>query len=175
VADAAAVPDEKMMHCGQAPLGDAAHEGKLRLFGCRLRAKTDALTPAHDYAAYRLLIAEDVDINREVIASLLEQTGIGIDFAENGQIAVEKFCADPARYHLIFMDVQMPLMDGYEATKLIRAFAHENAKTIPILAMTANVFKEDIEQCRAAGMNGHLGKPIDMVQVFETLEQYLIG
>jgi signal transduction histidine kinase/CheY-like chemotaxis protein len=149
--------------------------GDEQTFREKAAQKTEALTPAHDYTAYRLLIAEDVDINREVIASLLEQTGIGIDFAENGQTAVEKFCADPDRYHLIFMDLQMPLMDGYEATKIIRAFDHHNAQSIPIIAMTANVFKEDIERCRAAGMNGHLGKPIDLAQVFETLEQYLIG
>jgi signal transduction histidine kinase len=149
--------------------------GDEQSFAEKAAKKTGALTPAHDYTAYRLLIAEDVDINREIIASLLEETRIGIDFAENGQIAVEKFCAAPDKYHLIFMDVQMPLMDGYEATKMIRDFAHGNAKTIPIIAMTANVFKEDIAQCHAAGMNGHLGKPIDLAQVFETLEQYLLG
>ncbi|GHU68117.1 hypothetical protein AGMMS49983_20320 [Clostridia bacterium] len=136
--------------------------------------KTDALTVVHDYSAYRILIAEDVDINREIITGLLEDTGLGIDFAENGRVAVEKFCADPDGYHLIFMDVQMPLMDGYAATEKIRAFAHEKAVRIPIIAMTANVFKEDIDRCKAVGMNDHLGKPIELARVFEVLEQYLV-
>ncbi|MFP3156199.1 ATP-binding protein [Lachnospiraceae bacterium ZAX-1] len=133
----------------------------------------DVLSTEHDYTDARILIAEDIDINREIVAALLEETGIDIDFAENGYLAVQKFCANPNRYDLIFMDVQMPKMDGYEATVKIRAFAHERAKNIPIIAMTANVFKEDIENSKKAGMNGHIGKPIDINQVFEMLGQYL--
>ena len=78
------------------------------------------------------------------------------------------------KYDLIFMDLQMPKMDGYEATQKIRASSHPEAKTIPIIAMTANVFKEDIESCLEAGMNGHVGKPIDIEEVFGILRKYLL-
>jgi signal transduction histidine kinase/ActR/RegA family two-component response regulator len=135
--------------------------------------KEDETAAPLDYSAYRILIAEDVEINREIIAALLEDTGLKIDFAENGRLAVEQFRADPARYDLIFMDIQMPEMDGYEATEKIRALDNERARSIPIIAMTANVFKEDVDKSKAVGMNGHIGKPLDLAQVFAALEQYL--
>jgi CheY-like chemotaxis protein len=80
----------------------------------------------------------------------------------------------PERYEMIFMDVQMPDMDGYEATRHIRASGAPNAETIPIIAMTANVFREDVERCLAAGMNGHVGKPIDIKDVIAKLQQYVL-
>ena len=82
------------------------------------------------------------------------------------------FAANPDKYDLIFMDMQMPEMDGYEATRLIRALDIPNAKTIPIIAMIANAFKEDVEKCLAAGMNGHIGKPLNFEEVLDNLMKY---
>ncbi len=120
-----------------------------------------------------ILLAEDVEINREIVLALLEPTGLQIDCAVNGMEAVDMFAAQPDKYALIFMDVQMPEMDGYAATRAIRALGAARAREIPIVAMTANVFKEDVEQCLQAGMNGHMGKPLDMDEVLATLERYL--
>ena len=110
----------------------------------------------------RILIAEDIEINREIVAALLEFTGIAIDFAEDGRIAYNTFASNPADYDVIFMDIHMPEVDGYEATKMIRTLYHPHAKNVPIIAMTANVFREDIERCLAAGMDDHVGKPLDI-------------
>jgi CheY-like chemotaxis protein/two-component sensor histidine kinase len=129
-----------------------------------------------DFSAYCLLLAEDVEINREIVLSLLEPTNITVESAENGRQALNMFKAAPQKYDMIFMDVQMPEMDGYEATRLIRAFEKEQLKTpkgIPIIAMTANVFKEDIERCLEAGMNSHVGKPLDIEDVLKKLREYL--
>jgi len=101
---------------------------------------------------YRVLLAEDVEINREIVIAMLESTLLEIDCAENGAEAVRMFSEEPEKYNIIFMDLQMPVMDGFEATRTIRALDCEKAKTIPIIAMTANVFKEDVENCLAAGM-----------------------
>lgn len=120
-----------------------------------------------------ILIAEDVDINREIVLATLEDTGMEIEFATDGQEALDKFSADPQIYDLILMDVQMPLVDGYEAARRIRASGLPRAKTIPIIAMTANVFREDIERCLESGMNSHLGKPIDASELIGTLKKYL--
>jgi FOG: CheY-like receiver len=119
-------------------------------------------------------LAEDVDINREIVLALLEPTNVEIDCAVNGAEAVAKFTANPARYEMIFMDLQMPEMDGYTATENIRALETEWAKEIPIVAMTANVFKEDVEKCLAVGMNDHIGKPLDLDEVIRMLEKYII-
>jgi len=83
------------------------------------------------------------------------------------------FSAAPDKYDIIFMDLQMPEMDGFEATRTIRALANERAKTIPIIAMSANVFKEDVDNCHIAGMNDHMGKPLDLTAVILTLKRYL--
>ncbi|MDR0387882.1 MAG: response regulator, partial [Treponema sp.] len=120
-----------------------------------------------------ILLAEDVEINREIVLTLLEPTGLTIDCAGNGLEAVNLFKADPGVYDLILMDVQMPEMDGYEASRQIRASSASNAKTIPIIAMTANVFREDIERCLVAGMDAHIGKPLDMTDVMAVLRKYL--
>jgi CheY-like chemotaxis protein len=116
-----------------------------------------------------VLLAEDAEINREIVLALLEPTNLTIDCAENGVEAVRLFAENPLRYDAIFMDVQMPEMDGYEATRRIRNLDTPSAVTVPIIAMTANVFREDIEKCLAAGMNGHLGKPLDIGEVLTTL------
>jgi CheY-like chemotaxis protein len=125
------------------------------------------------FAGHCILLAEDVEINREIVAALLEPFALEIDFAENGVEAVAMFGDNPDKYGMIFMDVQMPEMDGYEATRQIRAMEVPGAKTVPIIAMTANVFREDVEQTQQAGMNGHLGKPLDFDKVIATLVEYL--
>ncbi|MCL1855552.1 MAG: ATP-binding protein, partial [Clostridia bacterium] len=126
-----------------------------------------------NFTGKRILIADDVEINREIIAALLEGTGVEIDFAFDGAEAVEKYLSAPNAYGLIFMDIQMPGIDGYEATRRIRSSGLPEADQIPIIAMTANVFREDVERCLAAGMNGHLGKPIDVNEVIAKLGEYL--
>ena len=123
----------------------------------------------------RLLLAEDVEINREIVAALLEHTGVEIHFAENGQQALDMFLAEPGFYDLIFMDIHMPEMDGYEAARQIRKLDIPEARTIPIVAMTANVFREDVERCLAAGMNDHVGKPVNIAEVIEKMARYMSG
>ncbi|MDL2258445.1 response regulator [Eubacteriales bacterium OttesenSCG-928-K08] len=122
----------------------------------------------------RILVAEDIEINQEIVAALLEETGVTIDFALNGIKAVELFSVSPEAYGMIFMDIHMPEMDGFEATRRIRALNIAQAKTVPIVAMTANVFREDIEKCLAAGMDGHVGKPIVPEEMFEKMNEYLL-
>ncbi|MDR2696586.1 MAG: response regulator [Deltaproteobacteria bacterium] len=125
------------------------------------------------FAGHCILLAEDVEINREIVNTLLEPTRLEIDYAVNGVEAVRMFREAPEKYELIFMDVQMPEMDGYEATRHIRTLDVPRAGTIPIIAMTANVFREDVEKSREAGMNGHIGKPLDFEQVLQQLRRYL--
>ena len=120
-----------------------------------------------------LLLAEDNDLNYEIEAELLHMHGITCDRAENGQICVEKFNRAPAgTYQAILMDMQMPVMNGIEATEKIRALTHPDAKTVPIIATTANAFKEDMERCFAAGMNDHMSKPLDIRKLIEMIEKY---
>ena len=126
-----------------------------------------------EFAGKVILLVDDVEINREIVLLLLEATGITIDAAENGQQAVRLFEQAPERYHLILMDLQMPVMDGYEASRRIRASASPQGATVPIIAMTANVFKEDIENCLANGMNDHFGKPIELDKLLSLLRWHL--
>jgi PAS domain S-box-containing protein len=125
------------------------------------------------YHGRRILLAEDIEINREITMALLDGTGLEIDCAENGLIAVELFEKNPETYDLILMDIHMPFMDGLEATIKIRGMDLERAKTIPIIAMTANVFKEDVDKCLESGMNAHIGKPIDIVELYDKLDTFL--
>jgi PAS domain S-box-containing protein len=148
--------------------------------GIRANNGAAALTAEHtadeeglNFAGRRILLVEDVEINREIVTALLEPVQLEIDCAENGEQAVLKFSGTPDIYDLIFMDIQMPEMDGYEATQRIRSLDNPKAKTIPIIAMTANVFKEDIEKCLNAGMDDHVGKPIDLEEVIGKLKNYL--
>ncbi len=119
------------------------------------------------------LLVEDIEINREIVMALLEDTRVTFDIAENGLQAVEKFTANPDAYTLILMDIRMPEMDGYEATKAIRSMEIPQAHTIPIIAMTANAFREDVERCLAVGMNAHVGKPINFNELFTLLRKYM--
>ncbi|MDR2197016.1 MAG: response regulator [Coriobacteriales bacterium] len=121
----------------------------------------------------RLLLVEDIEVNREIVLALLEPTHLEIDCAEDGTEALRAFREAPERYDMILMDIQMPEMDGYEATRQIRALDTPFAQTVPIVAMTADVFQEDIDKALAAGMNDHIGKPLDLDVLFEKLRTYL--
>jgi len=135
----------------------------------------DAMVSGRDiFAGKNILVAEDIDINREVIASLLEHTGAELVFAHDGAEVVEKFCTAPEFYNAILMDIHMPEVDGYEATRRIRASGLPGADAVPIIAVTANVFREDIRRCLAVGMNSHLGKPIDAGMLVAELKKHLV-
>ncbi len=136
-------------------------------------AARDSAPQHRDFSGKTILVADDIRINLEIVIALLKPTNITIDTAKDGKEAVDAVAANPGRYDLILMDVQMPEIDGLRATKMIRALNTPEAATIPIIAMTANVFKEDIEECLAAGMNDHLGKPIAMKDVMQILSYYL--
>ena len=125
-----------------------------------------------DLAGMRILVAEDNDINWEIISMLLQMQGIETERAENGQLAVGRMArAKQGEFNLIFMDIQMPVMNGIEATKAIRKLEDPWAKSIPIIAMTADAFSENVSECLAAGMNGHIAKPIDMKLVLKEIRR----
>ena len=136
-------------------------------------AAARVLSSAPDLREYCVLLAEDMEFNREVAISMLEETGCAVDEAKDGLEAVALFQKDPMRYGCILMDMQMPELDGLGATRRIRALPHPWARKIPIIAMTANVFREDIEQCLASGMDDHIGKPIEDSTLYEKLAFYL--
>jgi CheY-like chemotaxis protein len=138
-----------------------------------LNSKDLNVEAAGKFAGKKLLVVEDVEINREIIISLLEDTGISMDCAENGQEAVDMIAAAPDKYDVILMDIQMPKMDGFEATRRIRVLTAQSLKNLAIIAMTAHVFKSDVEECLAAGMNDHVGKPLDIEDVLMKLDKYL--
>ena len=122
----------------------------------------------------RILLAEDNELNREIAVELLKETCAKIDCAENGKEAVERFATSPSGYYnIILMDIQMPVMGGYEATRHIRSSHHADALNIPILAMTANAFREDEEEALASGMNGHIAKPIDVNLLYGTVSELI--
>ncbi|MCL2579748.1 MAG: response regulator [Oscillospiraceae bacterium] len=127
------------------------------------------------FGGYRMLLAEDVEINREIVMALLEPTGLEIACAVNGVQAVKMFSENPDQYDVIFMDVQMPEMDGLTATQKIRALGTIKSANIPIIALTADVFIEDVDKCLRAGMNAHLGKPLNLDDVIDTLMKFLLG
>ncbi|WP_177565423.1 response regulator [uncultured Phascolarctobacterium sp.] len=132
-------------------------------------AKRDA-----QFTGERILLVEDNDLNLEVATSLLEMRGLAVESAVNGLQALEKFGAAPIGYYdAILMDIRMPVMDGLEATRNIRLFDKADAKTIPIIAMTANAFDEDVEKSKSAGMNAHLAKPIDPQRLFAVLQEFI--
>ena len=134
-----------------------------------LRERSDAALDGK-----KLLLAEDNELNREIAVELLETHGLLIDTAENGSIAVNKFEASaPGEYAGILMDIQMPVMDGYRATKMIRSLEREDARTIPILALTANAFASDIGKAHSVGMNDHIAKPIDIEILMDILRRWI--
>ncbi|WP_251206500.1 response regulator [Acetatifactor aquisgranensis] len=128
-----------------------------------------------DFSGKHVLVAEDNDLNWEILQALLSDIGMEVEWAENGKICLEKFQASaPGYYDVILMDVRMPVMNGYEATKGIRASSHPDAGTIPIIAMTADAFSEDIKQCLDCGMNAHTAKPINFEEVISLLKKHIL-
>ncbi len=124
-----------------------------------------------DLRGCRVLVAEDVEINADIIRMVLDVRGVETDIAQNGRIAVEKFSSFPAgHYDAILMDMRMPEMDGLEATQAIRGMSRQDAKSIPIIALTANAFDEDVQRSLQSGLNAHLSKPVEPEKLFETLE-----
>lgn len=122
----------------------------------------------------RILLAEDVELNQEIAVTILGDAGFSTEVAENGQIAVEMVTnSEPGYYQLVLMDVQMPVMNGYEATRAIRKLDNKALASIPILAMSANAFEEDKQEALKCGMNGHIAKPIDVENLFDTLDKML--
>jgi len=130
-------------------------------------------TELPDFSCYHILLAEDNEVNREIVLALLEPINVRITCAENGLVAFNTFAANPESFDMIFMDMQMPEMDGGTATTKIRALDHPHAKQVAIVAMTANVFREDIERCLKAGMDDHVGKPLNINEVIEKMKRYL--
>lgn len=128
-----------------------------------------------DFTGRRLLVAEDNELNWEITNELLSAEGFELEWAENGKICVEKFqAAEEGSYDAILMDLRMPVMNGFEATASIRAMERSDAKSIPIIAMTADAFTEDIIKCRESGMNSHVAKPLNMAELLRTLQMYLL-
>ena len=159
-----------------------SEEGKGSTFVFTIRMKIadegetempDVATEIPDLHGRRILVVDDVAINREIVKALLDETGVQMDFAENGRLALECFQQNPEAFDLILMDVQMPEMDGYKATRRLRRLDLPRAADIPVLAMTANAFKEDIDRCIEAGMNDHLAKPVDDRALYGKLAHYL--
>lgn len=132
-------------------------------------------TSLFDFSGKRLLLVEDNELNREIAVELLSAVGAEVDYACNGAEGLMKFEQSPEQYYdLILMDVQMPVMDGYTATRKIRSSSHKDAARIPILAMTADAFSEDIKAAKNAGMNGHLAKPLDVITMNREISKYIM-
>lgn len=123
-----------------------------------------------DLKGMHFLVAEDNQLNIEIISAILESEGATCDIAENGQIAVDRFTSAPSHtYDAVLMDVMMPVLNGYDATRMIRTSGHPEAQSIPIIAMTANAFVKDVQDALDAGMNAHIAKPINMETLKNTL------
>ena len=138
------------------------------------RKNTRLIRETADLNGRRVLLAEDMPINAEIMMMVLSMREMDVEHAENGQIAVELFAEhEPGYYDAILMDMRMPVMDGLEATRTIRAMNRADAKTIPIIALTANAFDEDVQRSMQAGLNAHLSKPVEPEALFETLENLI--
>ena len=129
-----------------------------------------------DFSGYRVLLVEDIDLNIEIATEILNMVGIQVVQAMNGQLAVNEVLKHEAGYFdLIFMDIQMPVMNGYEAAKQIRSSDRDDLKKIPIVAMTADAFADDVRKSREAGMNDHIAKPIDAQKLMHILQKWIIN
>ena len=127
-----------------------------------------------DLNGRHILLAEDLAINAEIMIMILKRRNMIVDLANNGEEAVEKFkTSEPGYYDAILMDMRMPKMDGLEATRLIREMDRSDAQSIPIVALTANAFDEDVKRSMQAGLNAHLSKPVEPEHLYETLEQLI--
>lgn len=171
---------EQSRQCGAALIvAKPLFESSLRAALSEISAKENHVdaepeVPAGDFRGRRFLIAEDNELNLEIAVELLSATGAVMETAGDGVEAVEKFRASrPGYYDLILMDIQMPNMNGYQAAETIRAMDRQDALDIPILAMTANAFSEDVEKSLNSGMNGHISKPINLEEVFEKIARVL--
>ena len=150
--------------------------GQLAYFFQGSKSKTEESAPEdwENLNGVSILAAEDNELNREIIVELLESHGAVVDTACNGKEALDAYLnSSPGYYRLILMDVHMPEMNGLEATKAIRDSGRPDAATVPVIAMTADVFKEDIRRCREAGMDAHIGKPVELDKLFSTLQRFL--
>jgi CheY-like chemotaxis protein len=128
-----------------------------------------------DLSGKRILLVEDNELNAEIATEILEMTGVQIDHAKNGSEAVDKIVGTPDGYYdLVFMDIQMPIMNGYEATRAIRSVDRDYLKMLPIIAMTANAFAEDVNAARGAGMNAHISKPLELDVLASVLRKWVV-
>jgi len=161
------------------PFGKVKESGELARFSDingRDDLAKDCYVIDYDFKGKRILLVEDNELNREIAEELIGATGASVESAEDGVQAVEKFKESAEGYYdLILMDVQMPHMDGYEATRCIRALGRSDAQKVPIFAMTANAFAEDVQKSREAGMNAHISKPLNIRAVYKQMNRYLQG
>ena len=141
------------------------------------RRRTERTTyQEYDFSGKRVLLVEDNEINIEITRNILIHKNFMVDIAENGKAGVEQFLKhEPGYYDVILMDIRMPVMDGLAATRCIRESDHSDSKTVPIVAMTANVFEEDVKKSFDAGMNAHLSKPVDIKQMYAVLDELITG
>ena len=171
-----------MLVTGREPMADTENEASdgstdlessLRKSADRANAREQWLRE-YDFTGKRILVAEDMELNREIIREFLKQTGVSMDFAEDGQVCLDRVLAAPAGYYdLILMDVMMPNMDGIEATRRIRGLSDRRKASIPIIAVTANVYEKDKNTAMEAGMDAFTEKPIYVDRLFETIKPYL--
>ncbi len=177
--DWADIEDEAMeagvtAFCGKPLFLSELRECLLSIIGAESAEKEPENHQLPFIATGRILLAEDNELNQEIAQVILEEAGFSVEIAENGQIALDMLKnSQPGYYQLVLMDVQMPVMDGYQATRAIRALPDPALQTIPILAMTANAFEEDKQNALKCGMNGHISKPINIERLLETLEKVL--
>ena len=127
-----------------------------------------------DFSGVRVLVAEDNELNWEILDELLSDVGMALEWAENGQVCVEKLRrSSPGEYQVILMDLRMPVLNGFEATKAIRTMEREDAGRIPIIAISADAFPDDVEKCLACGMNAHCAKPVDIDKLLILIDKFL--
>jgi CheY-like chemotaxis protein len=139
-----------------------------------LKAEPVVSDPTGRFVGKRVLLVDDVELNRKIARAMLKVTGIAIDDANDGSEAVKKFEQSPENtYDIILMDVQMPIMDGYQASETIRNLPRQDAKVVPIIALTANAFKDDIEKALKAGMNAHIAKPVKLDKIVDAITQHM--
>lgn len=128
----------------------------------------------HDLKDAVILLAEDNEINAEIVTDILEAAGARVEQARDGRVVTDKFAeAEDGTYALILMDIQMPVINGLEASRMIRSMNKKDAKSVPIIGLSANAFQEDIEKAMQSGMNGYLPKPIDLERLYQTLGEFL--